>query len=283
MGLNDIIFVKGKGGLGRPLAGEDFISGLLLYTATLPSGFTTTNRIKQFFSVADAEAAGIKADYSDGTSASGSYLVTAIGANGDTASINVTTVGGVIVNLGTYTKVTGDSTVALVATAIAAVINAGTINHGFTASAATATVTIVAPKKNGIFLNTGTPIAVTIVGTIAGTITQFSGGAASKQAVWHYHIAEYFRIQPKGSLFVGFYAVPSTYTFSEITTIQNYANGKIRQIGVWKDATYAVGDLTVIQNEVVTNCDANHKPISVIYAADISATSDLSTLTDLST
>lgn len=282
MGLNDIIFVKGQGGLGRPLQGEDFISGLLIYAATLPSGFSSTNRIKQLFSVADAEAAGIKADYSDGTAASGSYAVSAIGSNGDTLNIKVTGVDG-IVDLGTYTKVTGDSTTALVATAIAAVINAGTITHGYSASATTSTVTITAPKKNGVFLNSGTPIAVTIVGTIAGTITQFASGVASKQAVWHYHIAEYFRIQPQGSLFVGIFAVPSTYTFTDITTIQNYANGKIRQIGVWKDATFAVGDLTTINTEIVTNDDANHKPLSAIYAADLSATSDLSTLTDLNT
>ena len=31
--LNDITFVKGQGGLCRPLPGQDFISGLLLFTA----------------------------------------------------------------------------------------------------------------------------------------------------------------------------------------------------------------------------------------------------------
>ncbi|CAB4126196.1 Bacteriophage HP1, Orf23 [uncultured Caudovirales phage] len=283
MSLNDIIFIKGKGGLGRPLAGEDFISGLLLFSANLPSGYSTSNRIKQFFSVADAEAAGIKSDYSDGTAASGSYLVTAVGSNGDTLGIKVTEIGGNVVNFGTYTKVSGDTTVNAVATSIAALINAGTFTHGYTAVATTATVAITAPKKNGVFLNSGTPIVVTIVGTIAGTLTQFSGGVASKQAVWHYHISEYFRLQPQGSLYVGIYAVPSTYTFTEITTMQNFANGKIRQIGVFKDATFAVGDLTVINTEIVTNCDANHKPLSAIYAADLSATADLSTLTDLNT
>jgi len=283
MALNDIIFVKGQGGLGRPLAGEDFISGFLFYTANLPSGFSSTNRIKQLFSISDAEAAGIKADYSDGTSAQASYLITTLGATGDTINLKVTEANNVIINLGTYTKVTGDSSIALLGANIAALINAGTVSHGYTASFTTATLTIVAPKRNGIFLNSGAPLSVTIVGTIAGTITQFSGGVASKQAIWHYHIAEYFRLNPKGQLYVGFFAVPSTYTFTEITTIQNYANGKVRELAVWKDATYAVGDLTVIQNEVVTNCDGNHKPLSVIYAADLSATSDLSTLTDLST
>ena len=153
MALNDIIFVKGQGGLGRPLAGEDFISGFLFYTANLPSGFSSTNRIKQLFSISDAEAAGIKADYSDGTSAQASYLITTLGATGDTINLKVTEANNVIINLGTYTKVTGDSSIALLGANIAALINAGTVSHGYTASFTTATLTIVAPKRNGIFLN----------------------------------------------------------------------------------------------------------------------------------
>ena len=283
MALNDIIFVKGQGGLGRPLQGEDFISGLLFFTSSLPSGFSSSNRIKQMFSIADAEAAGIKSDYSDATAATASYLITNAGATGDTINIKVTEIGGNVVNLGTYTKVAGDSTIALLGASIAAFINANTLTHGYSASFLTATLTITAPKKLGVFLNSGSPLAVTVVGTIAGTVSQFSGGVASKQANWHYHISEYFRLQPKGQLYVGFFAVPSTYTFTEITTMQNYANGKIRQIGVWKDAAFAIGDVTMINTEIVNNCDGNHKPLSAIYAADISATSDLSTLTDLNT
>lgn len=282
MALNDIIFVKGQGGLGRPLQGEDFISGLLFYTASLPSGFSSTSRVKQMFSIADAEAAGIKGDYSDATAATGTYLITAAGATGDTITIKVTEIGGVVVNLGTYTKVAGDSTIALLGASIAAFINANTLTHGYSASFTTATLTLTAPKKLGVYLNT-TSMVVTIVGTIAGTVTAFSAGVASKQANWHYHIAEFFRLNPKGQLYVGFYAVPSTYTFSEITIMQNFAGGKLRQLGVWKDAIFAIGDLTTINTEVVNNCDGNHKPLSVIYAADLSATSDLSTLTDLNT
>jgi hypothetical protein len=91
MGLNDVSFVKGQGGLGRPLPGQDHISGLIYYVAngSLPSGFTTASRIKKIFSVADAEAAGIKADYNDETKATASFAVTAIGANGDTVELKV--------------------------------------------------------------------------------------------------------------------------------------------------------------------------------------------------
>jgi hypothetical protein len=286
MALNDIIFIKGQGGLGRPLEGEDYISGLLLYSSTLPSGFTSSSRVKSVGSLAEAEALGIVGDYSDGTAAIGSYLVSNKGTDGDTINISVVGINAVGVattyDLGTYTKVTADSTTALVATAIGAVINAGTYNHGFSASVGSSTVTITAPKRFGTFLNSGTPIVATIVGTIAGTPTQFSGGTVSKSAVWHYHISEFFRVQSKGQLFIGIYAVPSSYTFSEIQSIQDYAQGKIRQIGIFKDAAFSSSDLTAIQ--VVCNTLAGlHKPLSAIYAGNIQGTTDLTTLTNLAT
>lgn len=51
---NNVIFNKGQGGLGRPLAGTDYISGMLFYSATLPSGFNSSNRIKIVYSVEEA-------------------------------------------------------------------------------------------------------------------------------------------------------------------------------------------------------------------------------------
>lgn len=285
MGLNDVKFVKGAGGLGRPLPGQDHYSGLVLYTASLPSGFSTANRIKKLFSVTDAEAAGIKADYSDETQATATFTVTAIGANGDSVSFSVLEPFSTPVALGSYIKTATETTTAQIAAAIAAAINLGTLTHGYKATVAASVVTITARKGLGVFLNTNAPLSVTYStsATLAGTLVAFSGGVASKQAVWHYHIAEFFRQQPQGVLFVGFFAVPGTYTFTEITTMQTFAGGTIRQIGVYKDsAAFAIGDLTAIHNEIVNNNDANHMPLSALYGADISAISDLSTLTDLS-
>lgn len=286
MALNDITFVKGQGGLGRPLPGEDYISGLLFYSGTLPSGFSSSDRIKLVGSVQDAEALGITDTSSDATAATATYQVTTAGTNGDTLTITVAEIDQTV-TLGTYTKVSGDNTTALVATAIGAMINAGTYSHGYTASVNTSTVTITAPKKLGVFLNAATKITVTLSSgaTIAGTLTDFSGGVASKIDIMHYHVSEYFRIQPKGSLYIGIYAVPGTYTFTEITTMQNFAQGRMRQIGVFKDSAsaFASGNLTTIHTEIVNNCDANHKPLSALYAADLSATSDLTTLTNLNT
>jgi hypothetical protein len=285
MGLNDVKFNLGQGGLGRPLPGQDYISGLIFYCAdnALPSGFTTNSRIKQFFSIADAEAAGISDKYTDETAATGSLLFTAIGVNGDTYGINVTEPFGKVVSLGVYTKAASETTVNAIATAVAAIINAGTATHGYTAAANTATVTITARKGLGVWFNSGSRLAATIQGAVAATITQFTGGVGSKQAVWHYHISEYFRIQPQGNLYVGFFAVPGSYTFTEITTLQNYANGLIRQVGIYKDsAAFAAGDLTAINN-VCASLVGAHKEIIALYGADLSGTADISTLTNLST
>jgi hypothetical protein len=268
VGLNDVIFVKGQGGIGRALPGEDHVSGLVIYTGSLPSGFSSSARIKKIFSVGEAEALGILGTYADETKATGTYLVTAVGANGDTVEFKVNEPFSKVVSLGIYTKTATETTVALVAAAIAAAINLGSSVHGYTATVATATVTITAKKGLGVYLNTGTPLSATLSAgaTLAGTLTAFSGGVGSKQAVWHYHIAEYFRIQPQGVLYVGMFAVPSPYVFSEITTVQNFANGTIRQLAVYKDsAAFAAADLTAIQAEVVANCDGKHKPLSVFF------------------
>lgn len=286
MALNDITFIKGQGGLGRPLPGEDFISGLLFYSATLPSGFTSANRIKQVFSLADAENLGIVGTYTDETKATGVVTITAVGADGDTISVSVTepAPGGLtnVVSLGSFTKTSTETTVTLLAAALVLAINTNTVNTGYTATNLAGVITVTARPGVGVSLNTGTPLSVAISGTLAATVTtQFTGGVGSKLAVMHYHISEYFRIQPQGNLFIGIYAVPTPYTFSEITLMQTFAKGKIRQIGVYKDsAAFATADITAI-DVVAKSLDVLHMPLSALYGADMVSVTNLATLTDL--
>lgn len=289
MALNDVVFVKGQGGLGRPLTGSDHISGFLFFSAAYPSGFDSSNKVKQVFSVADAEALGIVDTYTDETPAEAEYEVTAVGSNGDTVKIEVVepNIDGstTTVNLGTYTKVSGDTTAANVATAIGLLINNGTLTHGYSATVDTATVTIIARDGLGIALNSGTPVVVTETGTIAGTLTQFTGGAYSKLALMHYQISEYFRMQPKGNLYIGVFPVPATYDFAEIQTMQNFAQGNIRQLLAYNTAARSVteikSDTTAIQT-ILDTLEGVHKRLeAVIYAANIAAVSDLSTMQTL--
>ncbi len=170
MALNDIIFNRGQGGLGRGLLGEDHISGLIFYflDANLPTGFGIADRIKQIFSIEEAEALGIIE---------------------------------------------------------------GSANH----------------------------------------------------AVLWYHINEYFRIQPQGVLFLGLFgsAAGPVIDLSKVETLQNFAEGKIRQMAVFNEAPLGGGGDTTTLQTSATNLETEHKPVQILYAADISGVADLSTLADL--
>lgn len=289
MPLPNLTFIKGQGGLGRPLESLDHISGLVFYcdNADLPSGFTTTTRERAIYSLEDAEDKGILGDYSDATASTATYLVTNVGANGDTIVITVDDVDpstgeSRTTELCDVEKTAAESTVTLLAVKIKEAINAGTQDHGYSADNSTGTVTITAPKSMGIALNSGTPYTATITGTIAGTLTQnVVAGVASLLAPWHYHVSEFFRMQPKGILWVGFYEIPTTYDFTEISTLQEAAEGAIRQVGIYKDdSAYANGDIALIDAICVANDDLK-QPLSAVYAGDLSATADITTLTTM--
>ena len=290
--MNNVKFNKQQGGLGRALAGSDYLSGKLFYTGTLPSGFTTSNNKKQIFAVSDAEALGIVNTYIDETAATATYLISTKGNTGDTATINITepqipgVTTPVIVNLGTYTVGSSDSSIALQGSAWAAIINANTYATGYSASFTTATLTITARKGLGIALNTGTPAAVAFNAgsAFAGTLTNFTGGVYSQLALWHYHISEYFRLQPKGNLWIGFYPVPSTYNFVELQDLQQFAKGTLRQVLIYniaaRTAAQVASDCTAIQaSEIVL--EGLNMPLSVVYAPNVAAITNFSTLTNL--
>jgi hypothetical protein len=279
--LPNITFNYGQGGLGRPLTGEDFISGLMFVNSSLPSGFSSTDRIKKVFSLAEAEALGINKDYSDETKATATYLVTTKATVADTFNLTCTTIEGTVKLITGYSFVTADAvSTATTAAAIAAEINAGTTTHGFTAIVTSSTVTITAVAGQGVFLNAGTPYVITTTGAIAGTLTQnVVAGIASKRAIEWYHVSEFFRLQSKGILYIAYYA---TYSASNVSLVRDYANGTIRQIGVNHDfstafATSIVSALQVIADESQTL----YKPLSIVYNPEVSGTASLSALVDL--
>jgi hypothetical protein len=274
---NTITFNVGEGGLGRPLTGEDFISGYIHYTTALPSGFGTASRIKEVFSVADAEALGITDTHLGEIRATASVTVTATGSTSDTLliSVNGTT-------LGTYTKPVTDTTVGLVSVGIATIVNAASASTGYYVTGATTAngvSTYVAPAGSGVGAN-GYTFSNVSTGTIASTNGTFSGGVASEIDNIHYHISEYFRAQPKGDLFVDIET--QSADFAEITNLQNFATGKIRQVGVFSNNAFSTGDLTLLQTQA-TALFNNYKPLEVIYQPNFAAVSDLTTLTDLHT
>ena len=286
--LNNITINKGKGGLGRPLEGTDYISALLFYTdATLPSGFGSSDRIKIVYSVEDAEDLGIVSTHSGETKAVAKVAIGGTPAVGDTLKVTYTGIDGLETVLPTYHLVSGEeTTTTTAAAAYAAQINAGTTTHGFTATNSSANLLITTKGGEGIFPNSGTPYAATVTGGNTATVTQPTGsastvlGVASDIDILHYHISEFFRLQSKGKLYVGLYATSDVGTFASITTMQNFAQGEIRQMGVYfKSTAFATSQCNAIQS-VCTALEAVYKPISsVIMAGEISGTASLATLT----
>ena len=110
-------------------------------------------------------------------------------------------------------------------------------------------------------------------------------GSVNHSAEW-YHIREYFEKNPKGELFVGFYAVPAVVTtadFDELVLIQNFAEGRVRQAGIfYPHSPLTVGLVNSIQAKVL-ELQTIHKPLNVLFGCDIQGTADLTTLPDLRT
>lgn len=95
--------------------------------------------------------------------------------------------------------------------------------------------------------------------------------------VLHYQLSEIFRINPAISLYVGVFAKPEAYTFTEIKTVQNYAGGRIRQIGVWcGDKAFSADDVVAIQG-VADALDLINAPLSVLYAPKVEKVQQLPT------
>ena len=280
MALSGITFNRNTTGLGRPLPGTDYISGMQFFIADadLPAGFDTSDRIKKIFSVQDAEDLGIVDTHSLEVAATATETVTGVGADGDTYEIIVAEYGG-DVSLGTYTKVAGDTTVTLVAVAVKNIINAGTVTHGYTATNVAGVLTIVARPGLGVFLNSSSPLSHTIVGTLAVTTAQFAAGAlvdgvACTIDPLHYHIKEFFRIQPGGVLYVQLSDLAGTYDFTEVDLLLDFAEGEIKQVGTYViETTLTAAMATAFDARLMAKAASGEdKPCSGILTANFNGT-----------
>jgi len=101
-------------------------------------------------------------------------------------------------------------------------------------------------------------------------------GASGHEVEW-YHVSEYFRLNPDGELWIGYYAVPGgAYDFAEIASMLVAAGGEIRQLGVYANAlTYAATQLTTIQ-AIWAALDDPYKQVSILYAANTAAVTAVS-------
>ena len=106
-----------------------------------------------------------------------------------------------------------------------------------------------------------------------------SGSATT--GITHYHVSEYFRKQPQGNLFIGLFDSVAI-DYAVIETVQNFSDGKIRQIAVFDAIPFVTANVQTLQASYVT-LQADHKPLHVLYAADFQGIADIATLPDTTT
>jgi hypothetical protein len=278
MALSGITFKRGTAGLGRPLPGVDHISGMVFYIddAELPVGFTPSIREAKIFSLSEAEDLGIRDTNLGEILATGTVTITAVGTDGNTIEIKVVEYDKTV-SLGTYTKAAGDTTVTNVAAAIVLIVNAGTLTHGYSASNAAGVITIISRSGLGVFLNTGTPLQTTILGAITATVAQFGAGALidgkdSAIDTVHYHVSEFFRIQPQGVLYIGIYDTPASAGFTEINNLIDFAQGEIKQLGIYIPGTALTAAVVTAIDAILMAKALEDKPCSAVLTADFKST-----------
>lgn len=99
----------------------------------------------------------------------------------------------------------------------------------------------------------------------------------------HYHISEFFRINEGAKLYVQS-VVASDGLFSEVKALQNFAQGKIRQIAIC-DASTTISGLTnslTKLNAIAVDLGNRITPISVLYSFKV-VSADMLALPDLHT
>lgn len=163
--MNSVKFIRENGNVPKTLASEDHISGYIAYVASLPSGFSDTDRIKAISTINKAEEYGITAD-----------------------------------------------------------------------------------------------------------------AEAWDIRVLHYQLSEIFRLNAGISLYVGLFAKPSdTYSFAEIATMQNYAGGKLRQVGIWLGNVELTAAILTSIKGVATTLESRDVPLSVFLAPKVTSATALPT------
>lgn len=86
----------------------------------------------------------------------------------------------------------------------------------------------------------------------------------------HYQLEEVFRINPSITLYVGLFSKPESMTFQELKTVQNYAEGAIRQMAIWNGDTAPTADNIMKLESVADSLDTENAPLSTLYAPLVS-------------
>ncbi|WP_297176130.1 DUF2586 family protein [uncultured Porphyromonas sp.] len=103
-------------------------------------------------------------------------------------------------------------------------------------------------------------------------------GITADNAKWelcvlHYHLSEIYRLNPGVLLYVGLFAKPSggAYTFAELKQLQRYAQGRIRQVGIWLGDKAADTALITTLSGIADSLASASMPLSVLLAPKVAS------------
>ena len=99
----------------------------------------------------------------------------------------------------------------------------------------------------------------------------------------HYHIAEYFRINPQSTLWVGLLATPNTVE-NPILEFQNFTDGELRQLGVMYPSDTLITDLVPTLQALHAQallCYQEYMPLHIVYAPHLPTNLVISSLPNL--
>ncbi len=87
--------------------------------------------------------------------------------------------------------------------------------------------------------------------------------------IMHYHISELFRLNPDAVLYVGVFDVPAgAHTFAEISALRIFAQGKMRQVGVWTSKAFIAGDVALLQAQY-SDAYTAFSPLEILYSPNM--------------
>lgn len=256
-----------NGGIGGVNPSTDFITGFIFDSEVFPAGFTEEDNIKVIYSIKDAEKLGILNTSVDETApaAGGEIEITANGATGEAISISIKPAYATEIVLGSYTIKSGDTITATCA-ALTKSINDNTITTGFSATFLTDTISLVAPSGLGNSIAGANVITINKQSgsTFASTITNFGETTPSEIDIHHYTLKSFFNANPTAKVYVS-YVDLSTFDADAIKKIQTFAEGSIRQLGIFTKNEFDADIITACQTAAADQA-TKHKPLSVVLA-----------------
>lgn len=98
----------------------------------------------------------------------------------------------------------------------------------------------------------------------------------------YYQVSEFFRLNSNGYLYISINPTPGAWNFNEVYNLQNAVNGDIRQVGVFANIAFNVTEITSLQ-AIAEKLSSEYMPLSILYSADFTGISDITTVNTLRT